>query len=397
MGQMKFEILNKELDKELLRENLRIISWLDRKRWCKENQKKEEKRVFKSIDKNLSNSEKILVHWLCYITDRQMRAMRIWDLGGAVFSDWVRNYCEQKISAKELIEKCFKEYDKNKGKFKTFNSELEFSSRFPRVDKEHIFQTLKILESFEVELAGKKFTRNLVAFILHFIKDKEDCLRKVACALYLLTYKLDDGKKANPQEILEILNDNNKFSKEVQKFKKKATEGKKRLWAALRDYKKGLFAEIFKKAIREIIPNRAENFIKTWEDLPLDLLELPGDRWNSDSRFIRCVLGLEKSTKETINLEKLNVSELIREIYKNEEYHKEFKKIGFYPEQFDVSFDFARKMCEERLCHICLFNSRAKSICVPNKEYCTVALITCGYLAPCDQENCIINKTKKLL
>jgi len=290
MGQMEFEILNEKL----LRENLRIISWLDRKRWCKENQKKEEERVFKSIDKNLSNSEKILVHWLCYITDRQMRAMRIWDLGGAVFSDWVRNYCEQKISAEELIKKCFKEYDKNKGKFKTFNSELEFSSRFPRVDKEHIFQALKILESFEVELAGKKFTRNLVAFILHFIKNKEDYLRKVACALYLLTYKLD-GKKANPQEILEVLNDNNKFSKEVQKFKKKATEGKKRLWAALRDYKKGLFSEIFKEAIKEVAgKNKAAELIKVWENLPMDSLELPGDRWNNDPRFIECVLRMKK-------------------------------------------------------------------------------------------------------
>jgi len=401
-------------NKDLLIKIFKFISWLDKKKWCKENQQKEKERILKNFAPDLTNSERILTHWLCYITDRQMPFMRVWEIGGLVFSELVQEYKRSKKSLEEIFKDYYEEYnEKNRKKFRFISKRkkdkkgnpIVYASRFVTTDYQHIFQTLEVLDKHEVTINGKTYRRDLVAFILHFIQkfknEKEKCLRRVACALYLLTYRLDKDKensekfKSNVDKILKILRDDKEFEKEFKKFDKKATEGKKRLWASLRNYKKGLFFEIFKEATKDITKDKAEKFIKVWESLPMDSLELPGDRWNNDPRFIKCVLGLKEG--DNVKLRNLNMSKLIREIYNNQKYHKELKEIGFYPEQFDVSFDFARKMCEERLCHICPFNNGAKSICVPNEEYCTVALITCGYLAPCDQENCIINKTKKLL
>ena len=38
---------------------------------------------------DLSDDNKLLTHWLCYITDRQMAFERIWDVGGFIFSELV--------------------------------------------------------------------------------------------------------------------------------------------------------------------------------------------------------------------------------------------------------------------------------------------------------------------
>ncbi|MGB9748115.1 MAG: hypothetical protein ACPLXM_14410, partial [Bacteroidales bacterium] len=44
----------------------------------------------------------------------------------------------------------------------------------------------------------------------------------------------------------------------------------------------------------------------------------------------------------------------------------------FYPEQFDVTFDFVPRMCNKKLCDVCPFgNNGIEYTCIPAKDkYC---------------------------
>ena len=61
------------------------INFLDNARW----ESKYNYNLINFFKNGLSNNEKLLTHWLCYITDRQMSFMRIWDIGGFIFSELV--------------------------------------------------------------------------------------------------------------------------------------------------------------------------------------------------------------------------------------------------------------------------------------------------------------------
>jgi len=85
---------------------------------------------------------------------------------------------------------------------------------------------------------------------------------------------------------------------------------------------------------------------------------------------------------------------VIREIYKK---IKDCEEIAdFYPEQFDITFDFVPRMCNKKLCDVCLFGQNGvELICIPTEDkYCPVALLSCGYFAKCEGKkgNCILRK-----
>jgi len=69
-----------------------VFAWLDHCRW----EAKESYNLINYAYDDLSPAEKILTHWLSYITDRQMRFRRIWEVGGYVFSTLVRTYTKEK-------------------------------------------------------------------------------------------------------------------------------------------------------------------------------------------------------------------------------------------------------------------------------------------------------------
>ncbi len=50
---------------------------------------------------DLTADEKLLTHWLSYITDRQMPFMRVWEIGGYVLSHLVRAFerCNSDVGA----------------------------------------------------------------------------------------------------------------------------------------------------------------------------------------------------------------------------------------------------------------------------------------------------------
>jgi len=373
-------------DKNALTEIYKGISWLDAKRWNPENTHE----FVNFFGNYLTNCEKILTHWICYITDRQMPFETVWDKGGYVFSEMVHEYSKGDISAKEIIDKhYYVKYINGKEHygFKSLkNDKYSFASRYPSYDSQNILQTLEVLNH-------QKYRRNIVRFIVNIMerfKGEEDILKRVACGLHLLTYQLD-RKKANPEETIRILNDGKEFERKLNEFKKSSTNGKKRLWCCVRDYKKGLYHEIFSEAIREIPATTAGGLINIWNKLPMSQIELPGDVWNNSPLFkdnlFANVIELNSIPKSW------GMPKIIRELYNNQLKNNE-EINDFYPEQFDITFDFVPRMCNKKLCNVCLFGKNGvESICIPTKDkYCPVALLSCGYIAMCVEDDCILKE-----
>jgi len=121
----------------------------------------------------------------------------------------------------------------------------------------------------------------------------------------------------------------------------------------------------------------------------MNQIELPGDVWNNSPLFrdnlFANVLALNTIPKTW------SMPKIIREIYTQV---KSDTIKNFYPEQFDITFDFVPRMCNKKLCNVCLFGKNGVDfICIPTKDkYCPVALLSCGYIAKCKEENCILKK-----
>ncbi len=190
--------------------------------------------------------------------------------------------------------------------------------------------------------------------------------------------------------------------KKLQKAKKKAenilsNESKckdeleeknhKRAWAALRDYRKNPYlVDKFKKVLDSDLQ-------QIWmEDFSKDQLQLPGDTWNK--RFHEKVVEpIVENIVDDVNLTE-DASESTRKIYEKYKSLKEERdeEGKFYPEQMDVSYQFAQRMCDEKneeFCEkVCIFGSRGgKNICEPDKDFCPLILVSLGNIVDCDNAN----------
>lgn len=371
-------------DKDSFIQIYKVISWLDDRRWDTEDNYN----FINFFREDLSDYEKILTHWICYITDRQMRFEAVWDKGGYVFSELVYEYKRSKLLPRQILNTHYEKYKDNKSKerfrFKSSDNRT-FASRYITNDYHNILNTLEVLNHYE---------RNIINFIVDIIKrfkNREDLLVRIACSLHLLTYQLD-GKKANSKETSRVLNDKREFEKKVENFKKNSTLGKKRLWCCIRDYKKGLYHKVFSEAIREVTGREASKFISIWDNLPMEQIELPGDVWNNSPLFknnlFAKILDIDSIPKTW------GVPEIIRDIYKQLKDSEEI--INFYPEQFDITFDFVPRMCSKKLCNACPFGQKGVAlVCIPSEDkYCPVALLSCGYTAKCvgKEGDCILKE-----
>ena len=328
-------------DKDSFIKICKVISWLDDRRWNTEDNYN----FINFFRDDLTNCEKILTHWICYITDRQMPFEVVWDKGGYIFSELVYKYARSKLSSQQIIEKYYEKYsnkDKERFRFKSSDNRT-FASRYITDDYQNILNTLEVLNYYQ---------KNIINFIVNIIKrfkDKEDLLIRIACGLHLLTYQLDN-KKANPKETLRILNNEQEFEKKVESFKKNSTSGKKRLWCCIRDYKKGLYHKVFTEAIREVSGTEASKLITIWNSLLMEQIELPGDVWNNSPLFknnlFAKILDINSIPKTW------GMPEIIRDIYKQLKDSGEIN--NFYPEQFDITFDFVPRMCKTRGRFVCL-------------------------------------------
>jgi len=191
--------------------------------------------------------ERLLTHWLCYITDRQMRFQRIWDIGGYVVSHLVHNYTHKRQQSVCKILISYIRTEKEKMRlvcpveeensrlmlYDITGDEASFASRYMPEDLALMYRTLEILS----KLSERSFCRFLSSAIDEE-KEQIQAVKETAAALDQLTYSSAGavpfaGFKGKIKEIekeiacfqLELGTDEELFSR-------------KRLWCALRDYLK---------------------------------------------------------------------------------------------------------------------------------------------------------------
>jgi hypothetical protein len=397
-----------------------LTDFIDKARW----QKTATESLINYALVELSDDEKILVHWLCYITDRQTAWERIWDVGGFIFSQVVHDIKRKKSlsflnpASQESYFKSAKEYPEYKLKDKGYlfrskipaghNQTLKeygfatdehpfFISRYYPADYKAILNTLKVLESH-----GFSFTRYVKSVLETNVLDlsSKHSIPKLLFALYLLSYhnigqpkaeninfeKFSSEAASRATKIESVLSNQEKFSREFESFLEYDIYNQKRAWCALRDYLK--YSEFNKSFLNALHAAGYKETTGLQSKELLKQLELPGDVWNNNPKFRNCMLkgtGYEKS-EESLNL-------LLRQIY------EENKPAVGYPEQFDISFDLVQRMCEQDECEICPYgtlNGKATGfhkVCIRKDGYfCPVILVTCGYKVDCEPDKCTIVK-----
>lgn len=357
----------------------KIISWLDEIRWKQKVQDTFTNEVLKN--NNLRPAQKILTHWLLYITNRGKKAEVLWKNNTSIIKKLVEDYFKENYQKKEdvikLYEKWIKKYseDSKKNKIQGYPADLESIKR-----------TLILLLDYN---------KDIIFFMTRrFPKRKEDpkeVIPRVAFSLYLLSYqsvqsfvnnkKLKESQKQDKlnkemNNAKDILNKDDIFEGKFKKWDDGGERWHKRTWAALRDYKK---SKALLKVFIEGIRNNADKDI--WKRDFTKQLELPGDIWNIRF-FENCIKPIAKGEVTG------NAPQVVRELW--DKISSECPKS--YPEQFDITFDFSPRMCSKRLCDVCPFGPKgAKSICIPTDDkYCPVALVVCGYIHGCKQDGCPI-------
>lgn len=403
-----------------------ITNFIDNARWGT----KENYNLINFYRNDLSNDVKILTHWLCYIADRQMAFELIWDVGGFVFSEMAEQITKKKDL--ELLDPLHQDksffikrddytdgarYDFDEGDNEKYlfvshqilkDNELLFEykyikgtkpffiSRFYPSDYMSILSTFSVLQDYDFSL-----TQYIIA-LLKKVASKEDFIQRLLFGLYLLSY-FDIGQpkssdlmhfgqniskaEKRKKEIGKILNNPEKFNEEFDYFKKDIIFKQKRAWCSLRDFLKSPeFKEYFFEALKET-GFTDHNIFHSKE--ARRYLELPGDVWNNNPTFRKCIMqgtGYEGS--------RLSLSKLLRNMF-----NENRKAIpNGYPEQFDVTFDFVPRMCDKKgncsICPYALLHDEAtdfKKVCIADKEkYCPIMYVSCNYKMTCIGGDCLL-------
>ena len=350
-----------------------IISWLDKARWDNPDEI-----IKNSVYQSLNSEQKILVHWLCYITDLQRPWEMVWDKGGIIFSQLVKDYSEEQLNRHDItgfLEKHQRNRPHGQGKLTPFwamhaKQEVYYTPRFPAQYKQ-IDRTLELLLDY-----GKSLINFMYQYINQYKNDPEGLVH-IAHALDLLTYRTE----VDTQEARACFKSRPKMDNHYKLWQIRRTEGHKRLWAALRDYVKN-------KNNRSCTE---QYFLWPAKNFELNQLELPGDVWND--RFSRLLLyKIAEATGVKLRVKRnfISAPALAREIYLRVKETNPY----FYAEQLDVSFDFAPRMCNKQLCSICPFGQNAAlKLCDENPDkFCPILLTTCGYKLNCSPRECPIKE-----
>jgi hypothetical protein len=352
-------------------EIFKVISWLDDKRW-KQEKIRPDTFVEKILEADeLQPAQKVLVHWLIYITDRGKLADMLWENSTPKIKELVVRYFNESVSRKEQVAELWEKYEKE-NKVRAFPADLESIKR-----------TLILLLDYSKNII-KFMTRGLSKWANDH--PKEFCPR-VAFSLYILSYRdvqslaqKDELREQNQgqlnkkiEEAKSILNTDAKFEEEFKEWYCGSKRWHKRTWAALRDYKKSrLLLEILIKGIQ------AQADQDVWRKDFTKQLELPGDIWNTRF-FEKCIKPIAENME--VPLKGKKTPSVVRDLWRK----IESKCPESYPEQLDITFDFVPRMCDKKFCAVCpLGPDGAKLICIPSEDrYCPVALISCGYIVKC--------------
>lgn len=402
----------------MIKDIFKITYFFDSARW----ENIENYNLINFCPENLSNDSKILTHWLCYITDRQMPFKKVWDVGGFIFSQLVnkikkskdlgllnpdqteksffirresysrKDQFEAQDSSKFLFVSCEKVGENKRLPDYGFEQDTVpyFISRYYPSDYRSILSTFCVLRDYDYN-----FTKYVID-LLNKTGPEEERIRRLLFGLYLLSYydirqpnasQLEYGKELTraekrAQEVKKIICDAEEFEKKFKPFSKTDMLRQKRAWCSLRDFLKSPeFSKYFCDSLKE---QSFEDIEVLKSDNSFKQLELPGDVWNNNPKFRSCIF---KGTKyEKVNT---SLSELLRTIFSEEQIE------SGYPEQFDITFDFVPRMCEVNNCSICPYGVIKKAskdfdkICINNKtKYCSVALTCCNYKIICKGEEC---------
>ncbi len=373
---------------------LDVFSFLDDVRWNNVSN-------YNSVNycrDDLTEAEKLLTHWLCYIMDRQMPFERIWDIGGYVISHLVHTYTTN--PGKSAVD-VFTAYIRREGdtfhleapldqpndKLKRYGivgDRVPFASRYMPEDLVLIYHTLGVLD----KVAGRNMG-HFLCLTLGKERNLEQGIRRMAFALNQLTYAVGGSVSGNKfaQRMEEIEREVADFELEVNM--NGSLFGRKRLWCSLRDYLKSPeFNPIFVASLEKSGYPDADRWRRNSDELKaaLRVLELPGDLWNNAGIFRRGLFSPYVSNERKT----WDMPRTIREIY---EFISRIEATPFYPEQLDVSFDFVPRMCRLAMCAVCPFGSGIEEVCHQNPDLlCPIVLYSCGYMYRCDPSSCEIKK-----
>lgn len=426
---------NKEIDK--IKE---IMNFFDTARWSKRNYPGEDLNYCDKYieEKNGINNldKKVLLHWITYISERGSDYQRIWDKGAYTYSYLLNGLTKNKIynrfkPAEKNNNAYFITFMKNKKECYMWTAPIPSGEKYERIKKyltededERLYYISRYYQAdykcmyMTLHALYTNYNGSILAYIRKSIeaankisiyeRDKEEIIIKgLVFALYCLTYdefefinekiktngikrfKLSDVKdESNYKDFYKKIENHSKnITKIINNFEKyficfdKAPNRyfkMKRVWCALRDYlKANIFNEFFEEVFKDI---------KVSKDKLLYYLELPGDVWNNNPTFRKCVFS-----EETNNIA---LNQYLREIF-----YKKNGKFDYYPEQFDCTFDFVPRMCEspENNCCFCPFNKQKENdfdkYCVnENGKMCTIAKICCGYDFECIGDDCQLRK-----
>lgn len=402
-----------------------ITDFIDKARWGN----KENYNLINFYRDDLSNDVKILTHWLCYVSDRQMAFERVWDVGGVVFSEMADQITRKRdlellnpqypeksffIERDDYPDKATYDFDDgDNGKYLFVSHQTlkdnellldikgtrpYFISRFYPSDYMSILSTFCILKDYDFSL-----TRYIIT-LMGKVAGKEDFIQRLLFGLYLLSY-VDIGQpkssdlihfdrnlaeaEKRKKEIEKILDSQRKFDEEFDYFKKDIVFKQKRAWCSLRDFLKSPeFKVYFFSALKEA--GFADHGM-FHSNAALQYLELPGDVWNNNPTFRKCVMqgtGYEGS--------KLSLSKLLRTMFNK---NRAAIPAG-YPEQFDITFDFVLRMCDKKgncsICPYALLHGEAKEfnkVCIAETgKYCPIMYISCNYKMTCLGKDCLLLK-----
>ena len=233
-------------------------------------------------------------------------------------------------------------------------------------------------------------------------KYSKDIIKRIAFALYILTYQSNKIKKkeqsiedyisevkksaeSQNKEVNQILNDLKEFNSGYNKFSEERIYKCKRVWCALRDYMKWEpFKGYFGKELSTILAG------DICDVKYLEQLELPGDVWNNNSTFIQCNFP-NKSTEQ--------FNKYLRKKFNEDREGARIIQEG-YVEQFDITFSLAPRMCESKLCNLCPYGILKKGdhkfqhLCVNDtSKYCSILLHSTGFIYQCvGKEECTLCK-----
>jgi hypothetical protein len=414
-------------DKRLIKA-FKIANFIDGVRWENEHAQMNfsEPNYYKD---DLDEDVKLLSHWLCYIADRQMDYRRIWVLGGFVFSELADVYAN---SDDDLVtamprpgaDKPFFTQIKHIGKDKP--AKYAFSSRTSLEECQSIRAKIALAENYKITVGPvtfasryypsdyaaiirtllilRHFDKSLTRFIKLIYNNRivsEPVIPQLLHGLYLLSYQniprltatqliesctLDDIKNS-ANETVATLSDKAQLNSAYAGFiNTDAYFSQKRAWCALRDYFKHRNYNTYLTTVLKRIGSDSGllNLFDRSSYSPerreaLSQLELPGDVWNYNPRFIKCVFGHAAIHG--------NFPRNLRYIYDHNEI-----TVG-YPEQFDFTFNFVPNMCMKDNCDICPFPilvkwkeefTRFDKFCPAIVgSFCPVMLVACNYRHDC--------------